>query len=164
MSNRHTAGLAALVLTLTAGVASAQAKPQGAATTKPATMSASDEVIAREKSLYDALMKNDFAAFNKSLGGDFIYVDGNGAMKWELAKSAENLKGCTMGKWTLKDVKATPAGADLMVLTYTASGEQTCGGQKSPSPVNALSVWEHKGNSWVAIAHSETPANPPPKK
>ena len=145
MLNRRTAGFAALVLSLTAGAVSAQAKPQGAAATKPAAaMSASDQVIAQEKSLYDALMKNDFAAFNKALGSDFTYVDGNGAVRWEIAKSAENLKGCTMGKWTLKDVKTTPVGADLMVLTYTASGEQTCGGQKSPSPVNALSVWQHK--------------------
>ena len=64
----------------------------------------------------------------------------------------------------LKDAKVTPAGSDLMVLTYTVTGEQTCNGQKGPPTVTSLSVWQHKGNSWIAIAHSETPPNPPPKK
>jgi Domain of unknown function (DUF4440) len=164
MTSRRTAGLAALLLGFAGTRLAAQAKPQGAPAAKPAAMTAADSLIARENGLYDALAKNDYAAFNKGLGGDFVYVDGSGAVRWELAKSAENLKGCTTGKWTMKDTKVTPAGSDLMVLTYSGSGEQTCNGQKSPSPVNALSVWQRRAGGWVAIAHSETPANPPPKK
>jgi Domain of unknown function (DUF4440) len=165
MTSRRTAGLAALLLGFAGMRLAAQAKPQGAPAAKPAAMTAADSLIAREKGLYDALTKNDYAAFAKGLGGDFMYVNGSGAVKWEAAKSADMLKACTTGKWTLKDAKVTPAGTDLMVLTYTASGDQTCNGEKSPSPVNALSVWEHKGGAWIAIAHSETPVVPPaPKK
>ncbi len=160
MPHRRTAGVAALVLTLAAGAVSAQAKPQGAPATKPA-MSVGDEVIAHEKAIYDALTKNDFATFNKIVGGPFTYIGPDGIMQWDPAKTADMFKGCVNGKWRLKDTKATPVSADVVVLTYTASGEQTCQGKKAPSPIHALSVWQKKNGQWVAVAHSETTANPP---
>ena len=161
MPHRRTAGLAALVLTLAAGAVSAQAKPQGAAAAKPAAMSATDQVIAQEKAIYDALTKNDYAAFNKLIGGTFTYIGPDGITQWDPAKTAEMLKGCVTGTWTWKDTKATQISPDVVVLTYTASGDQMCQGKKGPSPIHDLSVWQLKGGKWVAIAHSETPANPP---
>ncbi len=155
---RRPISLAVLILAVSVTSSLAQVKPQG----KPAaSATAADEaVIAREKSLYDAIAKNDIATFNRVVGSDFTGVDVNGAMRWELSKSAEMLKGCTTGKWTLSDGKVTTVGSDITVLTYTASGEQTCNGKKSPSPVYALSVWQKRGGQWVAIAHSETPVPP----
>jgi len=161
MTNRRTAGLAALLLTLAAGSVSAQAKPQGAAATKPAAMSATDQVIAQEKAIYDALMKNDYAGINKLIGGAFTYISPDGITQWDPAKTPEILKGCVTGKWIWKDTKATQISPDIVVLTYTASGDQTCQGKKAPSPVHDLSVWQLKGGKWVSIAHSETTANPP---
>ena len=120
-------------------------------------------VASLERSIYDALTRNDIAAFNKALGGDFVYVSPEGADTWQLAKSAELLKDCKTGKWTLSKVQEKRVTEDLILLTYTASGEQTCAGKKSPSPINALSVWRRVGGQWVAIAHSETPASAPAK-
>ena len=120
-------------------------------------------VASLERSIYDALTRNDVPAFNKALGGDFVYVSPEGADTWQLAKSAEMLKDCKTGKWTLAKIQEKRVTEDLVVLTYTASGEQTCGGKKSPSPINALSVWRRVGGQWVAIAHSETPTSAPAK-
>ncbi len=112
-----------------------------------------------ERGLYDALTKGDAAAFNKGLGSDFTYVSGDGAMVWERAKSAEMLKDCKTGKWSLTNMQEKEVAPDLIVLTYTAAGEQVCGGKKQPSPVNSMSVWRKTGGRWVAVAHSETPAS-----
>src|SRR5207248_2418825 len=131
---------------------------------KTKSASPADAIIAREQSLYDALTKNDYAGFNKIVGGDFIYQSVDGTIHWEITKSADQLKGCKTGKWTMSDAKVTPAGADVMVLTYTTAGEQTCDGKKSPSPIYAMSVWQKKGSDWVAVAHSETPAAKPASK
>jgi hypothetical protein len=56
--------------------------------------------------------------------------------------------------------QTTRVGKDLVVLTYTSAGDQTCGGQKAPSPVYSMSVWQMRGGHWVGVAHSEVPAAP----
>lgn len=150
--------LAALILAISASSSLAQVKPQG----KPAaTLSAADAaVIDRERALFDAVTKVDVAGFNRLVGTDFTGVDINGAMTWELSKSAEIIKACTNGQWTLSDGKVARVGGDITIVTYTASGEQMCSGKKSPSPIHGLSVWQKRGERWVMIAHTETPAAP----
>jgi hypothetical protein len=150
-------GFALLILaTIGSSTLVAQAKQQGAPKT-PAT-NAAMAPIDRERSIYAALERNDIAAFNEAVGADFDMVTADGPMKWARAKSAEIMKGCKTGKQTLSNVTSTPQGDDVMVVTYTVAGEQTCNGKKSASPVHSLSVWRKVGGRWVAIAHSETPA------
>jgi len=156
MKSHHVMTLAlALVLPL-AGNAAGQAKGQ------KGSASPADAIIAQEQLIFDALTKNDVAAFNKALGADFVYQSPDGTVTWELAKSAELLKTCKTGKFTMTEPKVTSASADVMVLTYKATGDQVCNGKKTPSPTYAMSVWQKRGAQWVAVAHSETPAAPPP--
>lgn len=155
--------VAMLVMLVTLGSTSLVAPANAQAGAK---QTASNTVIApidRERSIFTALEKNDVTAFNNAVGADFMYVSGDGAMKWEVSKSAELLKTCKTGKQTLSNVTSTPQGDDLMILTYTVTGEQTCNGKKSPSPTNAMSVWRKVGGRWIAIAHAETPAVPAAK-
>jgi len=149
----------ALLLLATLGGSSLAAQAKQPAGAKNAAMAPID----RERSIFVALEKNDIAGFNEALGSDFMYVSGDGILKWERAKSAELLKGCKTGKQTLSNVTSTPQGDDFMITTYTVAGEQTCNGKKSPSPVYAMSVWHRVGGRWVAVAHSETPAAPAAK-
>ncbi len=149
------ARLVIALLSLSAASLMAQGAPKTAARAAGGT----DSVIPIEQSLWDALVKNDYASFNKALGADFIYVSGDGAVTWERAKSAEMLKDCKTGKATFTNIQEKRVSPDLTVLTYTANSEQVCGGKKSPNPVNALSVWRKVGGQWVAIAHSETPVS-----
>jgi hypothetical protein len=157
----HRIGIAALslvaVLAATAGAQGAN-PPKVSKTAAPSTAASPDSVVvAQERSIFDALQKNDFDAFNKALGADFTYVDAMGVTMWQLANSAEMLKGCTITQIAMDSVKTRRVGSDLMVLTYKVSGDQTCNGQKAPSPVYSMSVWQKRGGRWVAVAHSETP-------
>ena len=130
---------------------------------KPAAPSASigRAVVAQEQLVLDALAQKDTVAFNKALGRDFVYVDGNGAVRWELSKTSTILPACVLGSgWTLDNPVTSQIGEDLVVLTYSSSGNVVCDGHKSPSPVNTMSVWQKRGTRWVAVAHSETPAAP----
>lgn len=130
---------------------------QGAAKSAPKPAGGVESVVPTERAIWDAIAKNDYPAFNKALGADFTYVSGDGAVVWERSKSSEMLKDCKTAKATFTNVQEKRVSADLTVLTYTANAEQTCGGRKSPNPVNALSVWRKVGGQWVAVAHSETP-------
>ena len=115
-------------------------------------------VVAQEQMVLDALAQKDTVAFNKALGRDFVYVDGNGAVRWELSKTSSMLPACALGAgWTLDNPVTSQIGEDLVVLTYSSSGNVVCDGRKSPSPVNSMSVWRRTGGRWVAVAHSETP-------
>jgi hypothetical protein len=151
MHSRHIVALALVILPAAASIAGAQntAAPQ-----------ADPAIVAQERAVLDALVKPDTAAFNRALGSDFVYVDGRGAVRWDRAKTTAMLMDCPPGKWSIDNPETSKAGNDVVVLTYSSSGDQTCGGQKMPSPVNSLSVWQNRGGRWVAVAHSETPAVP----
>lgn len=155
---------AAVVALMTLGLAGNRAAAQGKSDAKTAPSADATAIIAQEKSILDALMKNDWPAFNKALGSNLVYVDAGGAMRWDLTKSAENLKGCTTTKVTMENSEATPAGNDILVLTYKSSVDQMCNGKKATSPLFVMSVWQKRGGRWVAVAHSETPPAPPPAK
>jgi hypothetical protein len=130
---------------------------------KPAAPSAAigNAVVAQEQKVLDALAQKDTVAFNRALGRDFVYVDQNGAVRWELAKTSTMLPACALGAgWTLDNPVTSQIGEDLVVLTYSSSGNVVCDGRKAPSPVNSMSVWRRTGGHWVAVAHSETPAAP----
>jgi len=154
---QHRAAVVAVVTLLIAG---GRAAAQGAKSDAKSSSSDASAIIAQEKALLDAVTRNDIAAFNKGLGSNFVFVDSRGATRWELTKSAEMLKGCKTGKFTMENSEVTPAGSDLLVLTYKATADQTCDGQKAPPTVLAMSVWQKRGGRWVAVAHSETPPAP----
>jgi len=156
MKSRHAVALALALQLPLAGTAIAQA----AKNPKP-DVSTADAIIAQEQSIFDALTKNDIAAFNKAIGADFVYQAPDGTMTWELAKSAEILKSCKSGKFTMTEPKVTPVAPDVMVLTYMIASNQVCNGQKSPSLTVAMSVWQRRGARWVVAAHSQTPAAAP---
>ena len=133
---------------------------QGAASKAPSAR-VGDAVVAQEQSVLDAIARSDTVAFNKALGRDFVYVDQNGAIRWQLSKTSTMLPACVLGTgWTLDRPMTTEVGSDLVVLTYSSSGKATCDGHAMPSPVNTLSVWQRRAGRWVAVAHSETPAVP----
>jgi Domain of unknown function (DUF4440) len=117
-------------------------------------------VVAQERATLDAVVKSDTAAFNRALGSDFVYVDVRGPVRWELAKASAMIMNCKTSQLSIDNPQTTRVGSDLVVLTYTSSGDQTCGGQKAPSPVYSMSVWQMRGGRWVGVAHSETPAAP----
>jgi hypothetical protein len=117
-------------------------------------------IVAQERAVLDALVKPDTAAFNRALGSDFVYVNTRGANRWELAKTTAMIMDCKTGPLSIDNPVTTRIGNDLVVLTYDSAGDQTCGGQKTPSPVHSMSVWQNRGGKWVAVAHSETPAAP----
>ena len=157
MNSRITVAFAiALQLAATHDVA-AQAAPAS----KPAAPSKAvgAAVVAQEQAILDAIANKDTVAFNRALGSDFVYVDANGAMRWQMSKTSTILPACILGTgWSLDHPMTTEVGTDLVVLTYSSSGKAVCEGRPAPSPVNSMSVWRKRGGRWVAVAHSETPA------
>jgi hypothetical protein len=161
MISRIVVGLGLVLQLVAIRDGAAQAAPAKSSAPGPASAAIGNAVVAQEQLVLDAIAQKDTVAFNKALGRDFVYVDQNGAMRWELSKTSTSLPACVLGTgWTLDNPVTSQIGEDLVVLTYSSSGNQVCDGRKAPSPVNSLSVWRRTGGRWVAVAHSETPAAP----
>lgn len=69
------------------------------------------------------------------------------------------LKSLSLTDYTLGDFNTSSHGADLIV-TYTARVTAAHQGRPLPSgAIHMMTVWQQVTKSWVAIAHSETPAS-----
>ena len=64
--------------------------------------------------------------------------------------------GCMVNNFTLSDFAYMWIDKDTVMMTYTATQDATCSGQKQPGKVFASSLWQKKGGKWVSPFHQET--------
>jgi hypothetical protein len=148
--------VAVAVVVATAAASVPRSSPRlGAARGHAVPAAVDTALVAQERSLYEALRRHGPAAFNTALGADFVFVDDAGATQWQRSMTASVLQRCQLGRFAMDDVRTTRAG-DVAVVTFTWTGDETCDGHASPSPVRVMSVWRRRGR-WVAVSHSETP-------
>jgi len=67
------------------------------------------------------------------------------------------LADCETRSYALDSVTVTPVGENGAVLTYRVTLDQTCGGEKVPTPQYSLAVYERRSGRWVFVMRSDTP-------
>src|SRR5919108_4454491 len=118
-----------------------------------------DDLVAKEKTLWDAWGKKDGKTFEEAMSPDTVGVDGSGVtVGRDEAVKQVSTSNCEVKSYNLSDEKLTPIDKDAVVLTYKADQDVTCGGQKVPATIYASSVWKKQGGKWWAAFHQETPA------
>lgn len=121
---------------------------------------AKTQVISIEKSLWEAWKARDAQPFNMHLTDDSMNIGANGitvgkAKVVELITGGDcDIKSSSLSDWTLHQVSA-----DTAILTYRASQEGTCGGEKIPAAVLASSVYVKQNGKWMAASYHETPVS-----
>jgi hypothetical protein len=85
---------------------------------KPSDDSVRDAVFAQERKLWEALAKQDFAAFGGFLSPTFMNVDSDGI--GDKARLLEEVKVGKLGKYTLSDWKMTKLNGGGVVVLYKA--------------------------------------------
>lgn len=110
---------------------------------------------AAERRIWRALAASDIPTLDALTG--ITYVDMNGIAEWTHAVS-EQLRACTLRSYALRNVRERALGAGVVLVTYTATLDQTCGTQRLPSPVHVMSLWQHRGGRWIPLAHAESNA------
>jgi hypothetical protein len=111
-----------------------------------------DMMQEKEKAAWQAFKDKKADDFKKLVSEKFmgVYVEGASDMQKELA----DMQKWDMKSFAISDFKATPAGADTCVTTYTVKVEGTYDGKDQSGTFNAGSVWKkHKGD-WQAIFHT----------
>jgi hypothetical protein len=118
------------------------------------------QVVAAEKAINDAIVKNDMKAFHANIAPDAVSVDGMG-----ITKAADFDK-------MMADIKAVSyaiTGSQFMWLDdanvvhmYKWTGKGTYQGQPIPDTTWSSTVWQNRGGKWLAVLHTESPAMPMP--
>ena len=122
-----------------------------------------DSLLAMDNKAWDAWKNKDGAFFNSFLDDKFVsYENGKREGKADAVKGISENK-CDIKSHSLSEPKLTPAGADVAVLTYKATVDGTCEGEKIPSPLMVVSVFTRSGDSWKGAYHNEVVIMEPPK-
>ena len=133
-----------------------------------APMVSDAEIIAKEKSGWDAVKKKDWDAFGKLLASDYIQVLDDGV--YDKARTLSAIKDFDLSDATLSDWKTIPVNKDAMIVTYSSTVKATYKGQAAPAgPYREAAAYVNRNGEWVAIFYQETLAktpvpSPSPKK
>jgi predicted transcriptional regulator len=114
-------------------------------------------VVAHERAQWDALKAGNAAEFGRLMDHDVVDVDASGIRRTSPGSTAAFVSGCKTASYALADVRVARHDATV-IITYKATVDQVCFGQKAPSPLYVMTVYERRVGDWVPIAHSETPA------
>jgi hypothetical protein len=111
-----------------------------------------------EQSLWQAWKDHNMKAFDPYLPDNAVNIVGGGmtSNKAEIMKEMANP--CDVNSFSLSNFKYMWLDKDAVIMTYDATQEGSCGGQKLPAKVIASSVWQKKGGKWVTPFHQETAA------
>jgi ketosteroid isomerase-like protein len=114
-------------------------------------------LVRRERAQWEALKTRDTTAFARLLGPNLVDVDVTGVKQPTAATAARYVLGCQTATYGLSDIHVAHDGSTA-VVTSKVTLDQTCWGQRAPSPLYVLTVYTRHSNDWEMIAHSETPA------
>ena len=115
-----------------------------------------DALVAMDTKAYEAWKNKDGKFFEGYLADNFVGFgdDGKRPTRSEAIKMISEHK-CDLKTYALTEPHVTPAGADAAVLTYKATADGTCEGQKIPSPMAVATVFVRSGDTWKVAYHNE---------
>jgi hypothetical protein len=122
-----------------------------------------NQIVANEKVIIDAIVKNDPKTFHSHVVSDSLMLGGEGVMKVaDFDKMMGQMKAdCKIAKWGLTDSTFYWLNDSSVVHVYKTSIDGTCQGQRLPA-VWSSTVWVNKGGKWLGGFHQESPVTPPP--
>ena len=153
----------ALAITACAPPATTNTNTNANANTAPKTTAPTAEsLMALDKPAWDAYKNKDGKFFETFLADNFVGFgdDGKRSTKADAVKMISEHK-CEVKSHSLSEPHMTPAGADVAVLTYKATIDGTCDGQKIPSPLTVASVFARRRKQHPPPKVKRTP--PPPR-
>src|SRR5215471_2103877 len=100
-------------------------------------------LVAKERAMWDALKTRDTVAFARLMGGGVVDIDASGARRTSPATTARFVTGCQTPSYTMSDVHVVHDGT-LAIVTSKIVLDQTCWGQRAPSPLYVMTVYSRR--------------------
>jgi len=114
-------------------------------------------LVSKERAMWEALKSRDTVAFASLMGGGVVDIDASGTRRTSPATTARFVTGCQTPSYAMSDVHIVHDGT-LAIVTSKIVLDQTCWGQKAPSPLYVMTAYVRRAGTWAPVAHSETPA------
>jgi len=130
----------------------AQASPA-----KPAKSASNETAITDlEKSAWEAYKNKQGDAFKELMSKNYYgdYAEGIKNLDGEVADMAKT----DLREYSLADMKIVFPSADVAVITYKTTMQQTSEGKDMSGTYNSASIWVKKGGKWLGVFHTEVKA------
>ena len=128
-----------------------------AATKLAAAVPTKAALMALEKSSFEAWKNKDAKFWNTFLSDKFVGYGSDGKLDKTSATKEYTGADCEIKSYALTDDKMTLLGNDAALITFKATVDGTCGGQKLPVISMAASVFVRDGANWKAAFYAEAP-------
>jgi ketosteroid isomerase-like protein len=126
-----------------------------------------DTLVTLEKSAYAAWKSKDAKFWDTFLSDKFVGWGTSGKLDKVSAKKEYTGADCDIRSYSLSEERVSSRGKHAALITYKATVDGTCGGQKIPTSSWVAGVYVHDGGQWKAVFHAQdTVVNPemPPVK
>jgi hypothetical protein len=133
------------------------------AATKPASTITEADAMAKEKEVWAAFEKKDYASFAAMLADDTINVAPEAV--YNKVESVKSVSGFVPSDVTFADWKFLPVDKDTGVIVYSVKFKGTVNGEPVPQQsVYSCTVWVNRAGKLLAAFHqgTEMPTTPPP--
>ena len=123
-----------------------------------------NRIVANEKAIIEAILKNDPKTFHSLVVPDSLAVGGEGVVKVaDLDTMMKNMQAnCKTTKWDLTESSFYWLNDSTVVHIFKETTDRTCGGQPDDAPLWSSTVWVNKGGKWLGGFHHESTVTPPP--
>ena len=124
---------------------------------KPAKSASNETAITHlETSAWEAYKNKQTDAFKKLMSEDYCgeYAEGIKNLDREVADMAKT----DLRDYSLADMKVVFPSADVAVITYKATIQQTSEGKDMSGTYNSGSIWVKKSGKWLEVFHTEVKA------
>jgi ketosteroid isomerase-like protein len=122
---------------------------------RPAETSA-NAVIEMEKRWWEAYKNHDVDWYRENVKSDAILVNPSGRhAKSDMVESATSGR-CEVHSFTLGDFHTIVLAEGVVLLSYHATEDTTCDGQKSASKVYGTTIYTKESDRWLVAFAQET--------
>ena len=117
-----------------------------------------DELVAMDKKAWTSWGSRDGKAFRDLVTEDAVQAVAGAGIATGRDKIMADVSGnpCQMKSFDFADAKVRQLSTDIALLTYTATQDTTCEGQKLPGKVYVTSVYVRKDGKWRSTSYQET--------
>jgi hypothetical protein len=116
-------------------------------------------LMEREKELWKGWAEGDGTPFAAHLAENTINLTPGGMTVGKAQLIADITSGaCEVRSWELGSPTLHRVTDDVMVITYEATQDASCGGATIPAKAHVASMWVQQDGEWKAMGYFESPA------